>query len=479
MIVVKVDSDIQETTKMTKYNIYNNVLASIFRTYDIRGIVDKSLTQDIIYTIGLAIGSEARDRGENKVIIGRDGRLSGPKFLKALASGLKQSGCDVINIGEVISPILYYATAVLDTKSGVMITGSHNPPDYNGIKIIIGGVTLCEGAIQDLYRRIVTNNFHFGSGKEKRINIIGQYVKRIVSDVKLARPLKVVIDCGNGVGGKVAPKVFKKLGCKVIELFCKVDGTFPNHHPDPQVEENLRNIIATVKSRHADIGLAFDGDADRLGIVTNKGENIWPDRQMILLIRDILQRHPGARIPFDVKCTQHLAREIKKSGGKPEMVRTGHALLKAKMKELNAPIGGELSGHIFFKERWYGFDDGVYSAARLLEILSKDPRSSSEVFAEIPNSVNTPELKLAMPDDEKYEFMKRFIVRAKFPEANITTIDGIRVDFNDGFGLVRASNTTPCIIFRFEGETQKALQRIKRIFKQQLLEMDKNLVLPF
>jgi phosphomannomutase/phosphoglucomutase len=452
---------------------------SIFRTYDIRGIVGKTLTPDIVYTIGLSIGSEAQDRGQNKIIIGRDGRLSGPELLAALADGIKETGCDVINIGEVPTPTLYYATNVLDTKSGVMLTGSHNPPDYNGIKIVIDGITFCEDDIQNLYHRIKANNFHSGRGSEQRFDIIEQYIERIVSDVKLERVLKVVIDCGNGVGGKVAPTLFKKLGCDVIELFCEVDGTFPNHHPDPLIPENLQDVIAAVKTQQADIGLAFDGDADRLGVVNNQGEIIWADRQLILFVRDILPRHPGARIPFDVKCTQHLAKEIEKLHGIPEMSRTGHALLKAKVKELNAPIGGELSGHMFFRERWYGFDDGLYAGARLLEILAKDPRSSSEIFADIPDSINTPELKMGMPEEEKYKFMEKFIREAKFPEAQITTIDGIRVDFPDGFGLVRPSNTTPYIILRFEGHTKEALERIKEIFREQLLALDKHLELPF
>lgn len=464
---------------MATYNIVTDIPQTIFRTYDIRGIINKTLTPDIVYTIGIAIGSEAKARGQNKIAIGRDGRLSGPKLLAALAAGLRKSGCDVINIGEVPTPVLYYATNVLDTKSGVMLTGSHNPPDYNGIKIVIDAVTICEDAIQNLYRRIKNNNLSNGAGTEQKIDIINKYIERIVSDIKLSRKLKVVIDCGNGVGGKVAPTLFKKLGCEVIELFCEVDGTFPNHHPDPLIPENLQDIIAAVKKHQADVGLAFDGDADRLGMVTNEGEIIWPDRQMILFARDILPRHQGAPIPFDVKCTQHLAKEIARLGGIPDMTRTGHALLKARVKELNAPIGGELSGHMFFRERWYGFDDGLYAGARLLEILAKDKRSTHEIFASIPNSVNTPELKLPMPDVEKYKFMERFIKEAKFPKAIISTMDGIRVDFPDGFGLVRPSNTTPCIILRFEGHTQKALERIKNIFKEQLLALDKNLELPF
>lgn len=479
---VKADLAILGGTNMAEYKIINDISKHIFRTYDIRGIVDKTLTSDAIYTIGLAIGSEACERKQNEIVIGRDGRLSGPVFLEALSAGLQKSGCKVINIGEVPTPTLYYAAHALETFSGIMLTGSHNPPDYNGIKIVLGGITLCEDAIQDLYDRIINNRFHIGQGKETNLNIIDQYINRITTDTKLEKPLKIVVDCGNGVGGKVAPDLFRKLGCTVMELFCEVDGTFPNHHPDPLVAENLTDIIQEVKKQNADIGLAFDGDADRLGVVTNKGEIIWPDRQMILFIKDILPRHPGASIPFDVKCTRHLANEIVKNGGKPVMSKTGHALMKAKMQELNAPLGGELSGHIFFKERWYGFDDGIYTGARLLEIISKDSRSVSKIFADIPNSINTPELKMDISEDAKYQFMEKFLSKAKqakYNDTKISTIDGIRIDFNDGFGLVRASNTTPSIIFRFEGDTPEALARIKKIFKQQLLAVDENLNLPF
>jgi phosphomannomutase/phosphoglucomutase len=462
------------------YNVDKNIPASIFRTYDIRGIVGKELTNDAVYSVGLAIGSEARDRGQKKVAIGRDGRLSSPEFLKALAAGIMKSGCDVINIDEVTTPILYYATNVLDTQSGVMITGSHNPPAYNGIKIVIAGITLYEKTIQDLYQRIIANNFHYGEGKEEHINLIDQYIKRVVDDIKIVKPMKVVIDCGNGVGGKVAPKLFKGLGCEVIELFCQVDGHFPNHHPDPSVMENLQDLISAVKAQHADIGFAFDGDADRIGVITSNGDVILPDRQMILFVRDILKRYPGASIPFDVKCSRYLPSEIAKNGGKPVMIRTGHSLLKAKIEELQSPIGGELSGHIFFKERWYGFDDGIYDAARMLEIIAKDGRSSAYIFADIPNSVNTPELKLDIADDRKFGFMEEFIAKARFADAtNITTIDGIRVDFKDGFGLMRCSNTSPAITFRFEGDTKEILARIEKEFKDQILALDKNLKLPF
>jgi phosphomannomutase / phosphoglucomutase len=477
--VVKVGLGILGGVNVMDYNINKDIPNSIFRTYDIRGIVGKELSSNAVYSIGLAIGSEAKDRGQKKIAIGRDGRLSGQELLKALAAGIIKSGCDVINIDEVTTPILYYATNVLDTRSGVMITGSHNPPEYNGIKIVIDGVTLYESAIQDLYQRIISSNFHYGEGKEEHLNLIDQYIKRVVDGVKLAKPLKIVIDCGNGIGGKVAPKLFRGLGCEVVELFCEVDGNFPNHHPDPSVMENMQDLISTVQAQNADIGFAFDGDADRIGVVTNKGDVVLPDRQMMLFVREILKCYPGVSIPFDVKCSRHLANEIIKCGGKPVMIRTGHSILKAKINELKAPIGGELSGHIFFKERWYGFDDGIYAAARMLEIIAKRDCSSADIFADIPNSINTPELKLTIADDRKFKFMEEFIDRARFADANITTIDGIRVDFKDGFGLMRCSNTSPAITFRFEGDNQAALMRIEKEFRDQILVLNKELKLPF
>jgi len=463
------------------YKISRDLSETIFRTYDIRGVVGETMTPDSVYSIGRAIGSQALKTNQKKVAIGRDGRLSGPELLKALAQGLLDSGCDVLNLGEVTTPMLYFAANVLDTRSGVMLTGSHNPPNFNGIKIVIDGVTLCEGAITALRQRVLDDDLTEGAGIEEHINIEDRYVEAVTSSVKLSRPLKVIIDCGNGVGGKIAPRVFRALGCDVTELFCEVDGNFPNHHPDPLIADNLKDIIRVVKEQKADLGLAFDGDADRLGIVTETGEIIWPDRQMILFIRDILPRNPGAHIPFDVKCTRHLASEITKHGGIPDMIRTGHALLKAKVWELNAPIGGELSGHFFFKERWYGFDDGVYSGARLLEILSQSQETAGTIFQGVPNSINTPELKMHMDDEIKYEFMDRFLAQAKsqFPDGKVNTIDGIRVDFADGFGLVRPSNTTPTIIFRFEGDTIDALENIKAKFKEQLLALDTTLQLPF
>jgi phosphomannomutase / phosphoglucomutase len=452
---------------------------SIFRAYDIRGVVDKTLTPEVLYAIGLGIGSEAQDRGQHKVVVGYDGRLSGPSFAKAMADGLMASGCDVIMIGQVTSPMLYYATCVLDTKSGVMITGSHNPPDYNGIKTVIAGNTIYGDDLQKIYQRIADKKIRQGKGAITEVDILAQYIERIVSGISLKRKLKVVIDCGNGVGGKVAPTLFEKLGCEVIPLFCEVDGTFPNHHPDPSVIENLKDIIAKIKTEKADVGLAFDGDADRVGLVTNLGEVIMPDRTLIFLARDALKRHPGAIIPFDVKCSRHVAEEITKHGGKPEMIQTGHAILKAKVKAVNAPVAGELSGHIFYTERWYGFDDGIYDAARILELLSQDSRTCSEIFATVPDSINTPELKMEMADDKKFKFMEDFMAQAKFPDGKIITIDGLRVDFKDGFGLMRPSNTTPIIIFRFEGDTKEALVRIQNTFREKLLAFDKNLVLPF
>lgn len=462
------------------YNIVNNIPLDIFRAYDIRGIVGKTFTADNIYTIGMAIGSEAIERGEHTIIIGRDGRLSGPELSKALKAGIAATGCNVIDIGAVTTPILYFATNTLSTKSGVMLTGSHNPPDYNGLKIVLGGETLFETAITNLHTRITTNNFKHGNGvTSENKNLIDNYTQRVTSDIKLARPLKVVIDCGNGIGGLVAPNLFRKLGCEVIELFCEIDGTFPNHHPDPSVEKNLQDLIKSVQANKANVGLAFDGDADRVGVITDQGKMITPDRLLMFFALDILQRNPHAPIPFDVKCSRHLGEQIAQHGGIPLMGQTGHSLVKAKMKETGAPIAGEFSGHIFFKERWYGFDDGIYSAARLVELLAKDNRSSNTIFAALPDSVNTPELKIPVADDQKFAFMQKFITNARFENAKITTIDGLRVDFKDGFGLARPSNTTPYIILRFEGDDQAAIKRIQEMFRKQLLALDATLQLPF
>lgn len=463
---------------MTNYEVVKSISKEIFRAYDIRGVVDETFTKNNIYTIGLAIGSEALERGQHTIAAGRDGRLSGPELLQALIAGILASGCNVINIGEVTTPVLYYATAVMESQSGVMLTGSHNPPNYNGIKIVIDGETLSEAAIQNLYQRIIKPNFKFGSGEVKQVPIIDDYVSRVVGDVKLSRPLKVVIDCGNGVGGKIAPELFRKLGCEVLELYCEVDGHFPNHHPDPSVPKNLEELIAVVKAEKADVGLAFDGDADRVGVVTETGEIIAADRLLMLFAIDLLSRHPGSTIIYEVKCTKHLATQITDHGGVPLMYKAGHSLIKAKMREIGALLAGELSGHMFIKERWFGFDDGVYVAARFLEMLAKAEKKCSEIFAQLPNSVNTPELKINIAEERKFQFMEKLIQHADFPGGKINTIDGLRVDYSNGFGLIRPSNTTPCLIMRFEGDTPEDLEHIKQVFKELLLRMDANLQLP-
>lgn len=463
---------------MANYKIVNSIPKEIFRAYDIRGIVGEGFTPDNIYTIGLAIGSETLERGENIIAIGRDGRLSGPELLQAMEAGILASGCNVVNIDEATTPVLYYAAAIMESQSGAMLSGSHNPPNYNGIKIVISGETLYDDAIQKLYKRIVTQDFKLGTGKSEKIEIIDDYMQRIVSDVKLSRALKVVVDCGNGAGGLVAPKLFRMLGCEVTELYCEVDGNFPHHQPDPAVPANLQDLIALVKTKQADVGLAFDGDADRVGVITEKGEIIAADRLLMLFAIDFLSRHPGATTIFDVKCTRHLTEEIIKHGGVPLMYKTGHSLIKAKMKEIGALLAGEMSGHMFVKERWFGFDDGIYVAARFLEMLASGKKSCSEIFAQLPNSFSTPELKIAIPETQKFSFMKQLVESAVFPGGDINKIDGLRVDYKDGFGLVRPSNTTPCLVMRFEGDTAEALKRIQKAFKEQLLLLDPTLQLP-
>lgn len=452
---------------------------SIFRAYDIRGIVGESITPEVIETLGRAIGSVAQEQGEKTIITARDGRLSGPVLAEALHKGLRESGCDVIDIGQVPSPVLYFATRHLSYRSGVMLTASHNPWNYNGLKIVLAGKSLSEATIDELYTRIQAGGFKSGQGSLQQISLVEAYLKRITQDITLARPLRVVLDCGNGVGGVVAPELLRRLGCEVIELFCEVDGYFPNHHPDPSVPENLNDLIAEVKQHQADIGLALDGDGDRLGVVTNRGEIIWPDRQMMLYAIDVLSRNPGALIIYDIKSTAHLAKVIAEHKGQSLMWKTGHSIMKAKLEETGALLAGEMSGHIFFKERWYGFDDALYTAARLLEIVAKDTRDVSELFAELPNSINTPELKLAIAEDKKFSFMQAFQAQVKFPGANLSQIDGVRAEFKDGWGLVRASNTSPYLILRFEADSQPALQRIQTLFGNALLAMDPSLKLPF
>lgn len=461
------------------YSLPATIDASIFRAYDIRGIVGKTLTPHVVYAIGLSIGSEAKARRQNTIVVGRDGRLSGPELIAALSQGLCDSGCDVINIGAVPTPLVYFATYYLKTHSGVMLTGSHNPPDYNGLKIMLDGETLADQAIYRLYERIKARDFTEGKGKITTQNIIPAYINQIAKDIHLARPLKIVIDCGNGIAGKVAPELFKTLGCDTVELFCEVDGHFPNHHPDPSVPENLRDLIQAVRAEKAAIGLAFDGDADRLGVVTDQGDIIWADRQIMLFAEDILKRKQGAQIIYDVKCTSHLAKVIAARGGEPLMWKTGHSFIKEKLRETHAALAGEMSGHLFFNDRWYGFDDGIYAGARLLEILARDERSASAIFKAFPDSVNTPELKLPMAEERKFAFMEEFKTRAQFPGANLNTIDGLRVDFSNGWGLIRPSNTTPYLILRFEASDEAELQRIQALFRKQLLALDTALFLPF
>ncbi|MBI3343756.1 MAG: phosphomannomutase/phosphoglucomutase [Gammaproteobacteria bacterium] len=452
---------------------------NIFKAYDIRGIVGKTLTAGIVREIGRAIGSEAIARKQNTVAVGRDGRLSGPEFAQALSDGLRAAGVNVIDIGMVPTPVLYFATHHLETGSGVAITGSHNPPDYNGIKIMLGGKTLSGEAISALRTRIVEGELSSGAGEWQAVDVAPDYIARVTSDVRLARPLKIVVDCGNGVPGMLAPRVLRELGCEVSELFCEVDGHFPNHHPDPSQPENLEDLIRAVKAQRADLGLAFDGDGDRLGVVTAEGVIIWPDRQMMLYAKDVLSRNPGATVIYDVKCTRNLATVIAQHGGEPLMWKTGHSLIKAKMRETGALLAGEMSGHIFFKERWYGFDDGLYTAARLLEILSHDARAPSAVFAELPETVNTPELKLEMKEGEHFKLMERLQKSAHFPGAKLTTLDGVRADFTDGWGLARPSNTTPTVVIRFEAENKEALARIQKQFRDLILSLDPTLTLPF
>jgi phosphomannomutase/phosphoglucomutase len=451
----------------------------IFKAYDIRGIVGKSLTPAIVERIGQAIGSEARARGMKAVVIGRDGRLSGPELVAALGRGITATGCDVIDIGCVPTPVVYFATFHLGTQTGVAVTGSHNPPDYNGLKMVIAGETLSGEAIQGLRKRIETNNLMQGSGRVTKTDIGDAYVERIASDVKLARKLRVAVDCGNGVAGELAPKLFKHLGCEVTGLFCEIDGNFPNHHPDPSKPENLEDLIAEVKRGGYDVGLAFDGDGDRVGVISPDGTVIWADRQMMLYARDVLSRQPGAEIIYDVKCSRLLDAEIRKAGGKATMWKTGHSLIKAKLRETGAALAGEMSGHIFFKERWYGFDDGLYGAARLLELLSRDPRPTREIFAALPNSVNTPELNIKLAEGEHFAVMKELQRHASFPDAKVTTIDGLRADFADGFGLVRPSNTTPVLVLRFEGDTPAAIERIQGRFRDLIHKVRPGMALPF
>ena len=451
----------------------------IFKAYDIRGIVGKSLTADIVEQIGRAIGTETLAAGDRAVVVGRDGRLSGPTIAGALMDGICATGCDAVDIGMVPTPLTYFATQALDIGSAVSVTGSHNPPDYNGLKVMIGTHTLAAERIQDLRKRIEDQAFSVGTGQRHTEDVVPEYMRRVVADVRLKRPLRVVTDCGNGVAGMTAPQLMRDIGCDVVELFSDVDGTFPNHHPDPSVADNLAPLIKAVHREEADLGVAFDGDGDRLGVVTDTGQVIWPDRQMILFAQDILSRNPGATIIYDVKCTRLLPAAIKHAGGDALMWKTGHSFIKAKLRETGGAFAGEMSGHLFFKERWYGFDDALYAAARLCEVLSNDSRLPSAVFAEIPDTVNTPELRLEMQEGEHHALVGELVAEGDFSGGQICNIDGVRVDFEDGFGLARASNTTPTVILRFEADTEAALRRIQNLYREQILALRPGLALPF
>ena len=446
-----------------------DISSSIFKAYDIRGIVEKELTPEVVKLIGMAIGSESIAQGERGIVVGRDGRLTGPMLSESLISGLIESGCHVVDIGMVPTPLVYFATYTKGASSGVMVTGSHNPPEYNGFKIMIAGETLAADKIQNLYSRIVNQQFSSGSGSSTSINIDQDYMDTIKSDIVLERELNIVVDCGNGIAGNIAPKLFESLGAKVTKLFCLVDGRFPNHHPDPSNPENLEDLIKEVIDTGADLGLAFDGDGDRLGLVDNNGNVVWADRQMILYSRDVLSRKPGAKIIFDVKCSSLLPKDISEHGGEPIMSRTGHSFIKNKLKETDAELGGEMSGHIFFKDRWYGFDDALYTAARLLEIISKTDKTCAEIFAELPSSVSTPEINIHFDKQgQQYDAMEALSNSVDFPGSEINTLDGVRVDYENCWGLVRASNTTPCLVLRFEGRDKEALNSIKSQFKDWL-----------
>jgi phosphomannomutase/phosphoglucomutase len=456
-----------------------NIPAEIFRAYDIRGIAGGTLTREAVREIGRALGTLGRERGAPTFAVGRDGRLSGPELAAALMDGLNAAGADVIELGMVPTPVCYFAAHHLGCGSAVMMTGSHNPPAYNGIKMVVGGETLFGEAIQALRRRIGQASSTPVPGRRTKEDVLDAYVERIAGDVRLARPFRIAVDCGNGVAGAVVPRLFRRLGCEVEELYCEVDGNFPNHHPDPSQPENLKDLVSALEKSNSEIGLAFDGDGDRLGVVTKRGKVIFPDRQLMLYAKDVLARNPGAEIIYDVKCTRLLAPWIERHGGRPVIWKTGHSFIKAKLKESGAPLAGEMSGHIFFKERWYGFDDALYCGARLLEILSgeADPNRALE---SLPDAPSTPELNWKLAEGEPHALIDRLQRLNPFSGASrVLTIDGVRAEFKDGFGLARASNTSPVIVLRFEGDTPQALARIQEDFRRALQPLKPGAPLPF
>lgn len=464
--------------KSSPYQICS-VEQSIFRAYDIRGVVGSQINENVFYTIAKAIAFRLHALGRTQILLARDGRLTSPALAQAFRTGLMESGIDVVDLGAVPTPIMYYATHVTELDSGVMITGSHNPANYNGIKIVLAGTTLAQNDIQILYELIQNKSYQQGQGQYQTLEILDQYSQRIVSDVVLQRPLRIVADCGNGIGGVIVPTLLRELGCDVIELYCDVDGSFPNHHPDPSVEENLNDLKAAVLQHDADLGLAFDGDADRLGVLTNQGTLIWPDRLLMFYAPHLLRTNHEGTIVYDVKCSRHLTQVIQNAGGKGKMCPTGHSLVKKVMKDESAILAGEMSGHIFFKDRWYGFDDALYSACRLLEIISQSHRSTEDQFLDVPDSVTTPEIKIPIVEEHKFLFMQEFAQNAKFPDAELIHIDGLRVEFPFGWGLLRASNTTPCLVARFEAHSSQGLEEIQALFRAQLRALDASLQIPF
>ncbi|MDR5820758.1 phosphomannomutase/phosphoglucomutase [Caballeronia sp. LZ043] len=465
----------------------SQVSQSIFKAYDIRGIVGKTVDRDVAKSIGQAFGSEIKKQGGDSVVVARDGRLSGPELVGALADGLRAAGVDVIDVGMVPTPVGYFAASVpLPLPSGerrvdscIVVTGSHNPPDYNGFKMVLRGAAIYGEQIQGLYKRIVDNDFTTGEGSYTEFDVQQMYLDRIVSDVKPVRAMKIVVDAGNGVAGGLAPRLFKALGCELVELFTDIDGNFPNHHPDPAHAENLQDVIKALKETDAEVGFAFDGDGDRLGVVTKDGQVIYPDRQLMLFAQEVLSRNKGGQIIYDVKCTRNLAKWVREQGGEPIMWKTGHSLVKAKLRETGAPLAGEMSGHVFFKDRWYGFDDGLYTGARLLEILSRvaDP---SKLLNDLPDSLSTPELQIKMEEGENVQLISKLQENAKFTGADdVLTIDGLRVEYPDGFGLARSSNTTPVVVMRFEADSEGALKRIQEDFRRVILAEKPDAQLPF
>ncbi|MDF1758521.1 MAG: phosphomannomutase/phosphoglucomutase [Legionellaceae bacterium] len=457
----------------------SQVTKSVFRAYDIRGLIGEQLDENSFYSIGRALSCRLEALKRKSILVARDGRLTSDKLTNALIQGLLDSGIDVVDLGMVPTPVMYFATNVYGIDSGLMVTGSHNPAEYNGLKMVLAGTTLALNDISRIYDLVESKSAIHGEGKYQQHDILDTYANRIKQDIKLKRQLKVVVDCGNGISGVIVPQVLRLLGAEVIELFCDVDGRFPNHHPDPTVEKNLSELKKVVQEQNADIGLAFDGDGDRIGVITNDCELIWPDRLMMFYAPHIIKNNPGATIVFDVKCSSHLESVINNSGGVAKMSPTGHSLVKKIMKDENAALAGEMSGHIFFKDRWYGFDDALYSACRLLELISLSHESVSKQFSLVPNSINTPEIKIPIIEDNKFSFMQEFTKLATFPDAKLISIDGLRVEYPYGWGLIRASNTTPCLVARFEAQDIDGMTQIQSLFKDQLKAIDQNLLLPF